>query len=277
MSIWSAILLGLVQGFTEFLPVSSSGHLSIINNLFKMSDIKSGHILFDALLHMGTLASAVIVYWDDIRIMFYETLGIMNIGPLAEQRQSRYPAARTFLMIVVACLPIFLILPIKNQLNALYYRNVFIGVALILTGCILYVSDKMTPGKKNEGSMTVLDALIIGLCQCVAVIPGLSRTGTVISAGIATGLKRDFALKFAFLLSLPAVFGSCVMRLIEAFQAEIVWANVPAYLLGTVFALISGIGAISLLRYINSKGRFGGFAYYCWVIGVLSIILTMIF
>ena len=153
----------------------------------------------------------------------------------------------------------------------------FIGIALVLTGCMLYVSDKMTPGKKTERNMTVLDALIIGLCQCVAVVPGLSRSGTTITAGIATGLRRDFAVKFSFLMSLPAVLGANILSIVDAVQEGIEWSNVPAYLVGMAVALVAGIASINLLRYISSKGKFGGFAYYCWVIGVLSIILTMIF
>ena len=208
MSIWNAIILGLVQGVAEFLPISSSGHLSIINNLFGLSTTEGGHLFFDVLLHLGTLASICIVYWQDIVEMFFEVLGFINIGPMAGERRERYPAARLFFMIVVATLPLLLILPINDMIETLYYNNVFIGVALILTGCMLYVSDKLRQGKKTGETMTVLDALIIGLCQCVATIPGLSRSGTTITAGVATGLRRDFAVKFSFLMSLPAVFGA---------------------------------------------------------------------
>ena len=107
------------------------------------------------------------------------------------------------------------------MLETLYYHNIFIGIALVLTGCMLYVSDKMTPGKKTERNMTVLDALIIGLCQCVAVVPGLSRSGTTITAGIATGLRRDFAVKFSFLMSLPAVLGANILSIVDAVQEGI--------------------------------------------------------
>lgn len=277
MSIWNAVILGLVQGLTEFLPVSSSGHLSILNNLFSMTMTDDGHLFFDVLLHLGTLGSICIVYWKDIRQMFFETIGIVNLGPLAGARQERYPGARMFFMIVMATLPLLLILPIKDMIETLYYNNIFIGVALVLTGCMLYVSDKMKPGKKTEGGITVLDAIIIGLCQCVAVVPGLSRSGTTITAGIATGLRRDFAVKFAFLMSLPAVLGANILSLVDAVREGINWACVPAYLVGMVAAFVSGIAAISLIKYIADRGKFGGFAYYCWVMGVLSIILTMIF
>ena len=277
MSIWTAALLGLVQGIAEFLPISSSGHLSIINNLFKLSEVQNGHLLFDVLLHLATLISILVVYWQDIMQMLYEVLGFVNLGPLAGQRQARYPSARMFLMIIIATLPLFLIMPIRKQLESLYYQNIFIGVAIILTGCMLYVADRMLPGKKNERSMTISDALIIGLCQCVATIPGLSRSGTTITAGIATGLRRDYAVKFSFLLSIPAVLGANILSIADAVKAGVDWASVPAYLVGMVVALISGIASIHFLRYISAKGRFGGFAYYCWVVGVLAIVMSMIF
>lgn len=276
MSVWNAIVLGLVQGITEFLPVSSSGHLAVINNLFTVTTTDDGHMLFDVLLHLGTLAAICVCYWQDITQMFYEVLGFVNVGPLAGQRR-RYPAARTFIMLVFATLPLLLILPIHKMIETLYYRNVFIGVALVLTGCILFVADKMKPGTKSATSMTISDAIIIGLCQCVATIPGLSRSGTTITAGIATGLGREFAVKFSFLLSIPAVLGATVISLIDAVGQGVELANVPAYLVGMVAAMVSGIAAISLLKRVAAKGRFGGFAYYCWVMGVLSIILTVIF
>ena len=277
MSVWNAIILGLVQGITEFLPVSSSGHLSILNNLFDLTSTDDGHLLFDVLLHLGTLAAVFVCYWQDIVRMFYEVLGLINVGPLAGQRRRHYPGARMFIMIVLATLPLVLILPVHKMIETLYYRNVFIGVALVLTGCMLFVADRMKPGTKTAGGMTVSDALIIGLCQCVATIPGLSRSGTTITAGIATGLEREFAVKFSFLLSIPAVLGANIITLVDAFRQGVELANVPAYLVGMVAAMLSGIGAISLVRRIASKGKFGGFAYYCWVMGVLSIILTMIF
>lgn len=277
MSIWNAIVLGLVQGIAEFLPISSSGHLSILNNLFAMTTTADGHLFYDVLLHLGTLISICIVYWEDIAAMFFEVLGFINIGPLAGERKARYPAARLFFMIVMATLPLLLILPIKNLLEGLYNNNIFIGIALVLTGCMLYVSDRMQPGKKTVGSMTIFDALIIGLCQCVAVVPGLSRSGTTITAGIATGLKRDFAVKFSFLMSLPAVLGANILSFADALNEGVDVSSLPAYFIGMAVAMVSGICSIHLLRYIANRGKFGGFAYYCWVVGVLAIILTMIF
>ena len=274
MSIWNAVLLGLVQGIAEFLPISSSGHLSIVNNLFKMSN--DGHMFFDVLLHLGTFISILIVYWQDLKEMVFEVLSFVNVGPLAGQPREHYPMARMFLMIVVATLPLFLVLPINDQLETLYYSNIFIGIAIILTGCMLYVADRMKPGKKTERNMTMLDALIIGLCQCVATIPGLSRSGTTITAGIATGLRRDYAVKFSFLLSLPAVLGANILSIKDALDAGVDWSQLPVYLVGVLVAAVSGYACIRLLKMIANRGRFGWFAYYCWAVGLLTLILKLI-
>ena len=278
MSILNAVILGLVQGVAEFLPISSSGHLAILNNLFHMSATEEGHLFFDVLLHFGTLVSVCVVYWQDIADMFYEVLGIVNLGPLAGEQKERYPSARLFFMLVIGTLPLLLVLPVKDMMESLYYNNIFIGICLLLTGCLLYVADKMSQGRKTGNNMTVLDAIIIGLCQCVATIPGLSRSGTTISAGIATGLNKSFALKFSFLLSLPAVLGANLLSFVDVLKSGgIQWDSVPAYLVGTAVAMVSGIAALSFLRHVVGKGKFGGFAYYCWLMGVLTIILTMIF
>lgn len=277
MSLLNAMILGLIQGIAEFLPISSSGHLSILNNLFHMTTTENGHMFFDVLLHLGTLFSVCVVYWQDIVQMFFEVLGFFHAGPLAGERRVHYPAARLFLMIVLGTLPLFLILPINDMMEGLYYKSVFIGVMLVLTGCILYISDKMQQGRKTEKNMSMLDAVIIGLCQAVATIPGLSRSGTTITAGLATGLRRDFAVKYSFLLSLPAVLGANILAFAKAIRTGVDWSCLPAYLVGTVVAILSGIASISLLKHIATKGKFGGFAYYCWVVGVLSIILTVIF
>lgn len=277
MTIWNAVLLGLIHGIAEFLPVSSSGHFSIVNNLFKLSDLSQGHMLFQALLYLASMASVMIVYWPEICAMYWELISLAGFGPLAGQEKERYPAARCFLMLVLGTLPLFLALPINSRMGVLNGRNIFIGIMLIMTGCILYISDRMLPGRKNLSGMTIFDALIIGLCQSVATIPGLSRSAVTITAGMAVGLRRDFAVNFSFLLSIPAVFGAAILAFADALRDGIDWSFVPAYLVGTAVALVTGVLSIHLMRYIGKKRRFGGFAYYCWVIGVLSIILYLIF
>lgn len=279
MTISSAIILGIVQGVAEFLPISSSGHLAVLQNLFDLS-AGEDHLFFDVLLHLGTLISICVCYWGDIVAMVREVFIVLRGGRRADGTpvQGHLGAARLFLMIVVGTLPLFLVLPINDKVEELYYITPFIGAALLLTGCMLFVSDRMTPGKKTERNMRFRDALIIGLCQCVATIPGLSRSGTTITAGIATGLDRKFAMKYSFLLSLPAVLGANLLSLIKALTEESIDASlIPAYLIGMLFAMLSGIAAILLMKLIAKKSKFGWFAYYCWGAGALTIILSLIF
>lgn len=277
MTIWNAVLLGLIQGVAEFLPISSSGHLSILQNLFGLSTAESGHIFFDVLLHLGTLVSVCVVYWKDIREMIWDCLDLVYVlrypgMTIAEQ----LPGARLALMLVVATLPLFAVVFLNDYIEQLYYHNIFIGTALVLTGTMLFISNKLLVGRKNARTMRVRDAFLIGLCQAVATIPGLSRSGTTITAGVAVGLEREFAVKFSFLMSIPAILGANILSLLKAFEYGVDPQNVPAYLVGTAVAMVMGVLSISLLKYITRKGGFGKFCYYCWGAGFITIVLSII-
>ena len=277
MDIWSAIFLGIVQGLAEFLPISSSGHLSVLQNLFHMNSLEEGHLFFDVLLHLGTLVSIFICYWSDIKAIVREVFIVLRGGRTVtgERISGPLPAARLFLMLVIATLPLVLIVPINGLIEELYYQSWFIGVAFMLTGCLLFVSDKMTPGHKTEKNMRIRDALIIGCCQCVATIPGLSRSGTTITAGIATGLDRGFAMRFSFLLSIPAVLGANVLSIVDAIREGFDASLLPIYLVGMLAAVSSGIGAILLMKLISRKSKFGFFTYYCWAAGIITLVLSL--
>ena len=277
VDIWSAILLGLVQGLAEFLPISSSGHLSVLQNLFHLNSLEEGHLFFDVLLHLGTLVSIFICYWKDIKDMVREVFIVLRGGRTVsgELVKQPLPAARLFLMLVIATLPLVLIVPINDLVEQLYYQTWFIGVAFLLTGCLLYVSDRMTPGTKTEKNIRIRDALIIGCCQCVAIIPGLSRSGTTITAGIATGLDRSFAMRFSFLLSIPAVLGANILSIFNAVSEGFETSLLPVYLVGMLAAVVSGIAAIMLMKLISRKNKFGFFTYYCWAAGIVTLVLSL--
>ena len=277
MSLWNAILLGIVQGVAEFLPISSSGHLSILQNLFHLQSAENGHMFFDVLLHLATLVSVCIAYRKDVADVFWEVVSWFK-RDLPQSRRPADPLAtrRLIFLIVLATLPLFVVVFFNDLIESLYYSSIFIGIALILTGCMLYISDKMTPGRKTEKNMRVRDALIVGVCQAIAVIPGLSRSGTTITAGLSVGMNRERAVRFSFLLSIPAILGANLISLVKAFKTGIDASLLPAYLVGMVVAGVVGYFSIELLRRIARKGRFGGFAYYCWAVGLLAILLTVI-
>ena len=274
-----SILMGLIQGVAEFLPISSSGHLALFQAFFGMEDVEANHMFFTVLLHFGTLISVCVVYWRDILDMIREFfLGIAALCGRRDTGVTPPPARRLVLLIIVATLPLFVMVFLNDAISTLFANPILVSCALLATGFVLYFSDRMAKGHKTAKNATVADALIVGCGQALAVIPGLSRSGTTITAGIATGLDRTFAMKYSFLLSLPAVLGANLLSFIKAIGEESIEASlIPAYLLGMLAAMLSGIAAISLMKLIAKKSKFGWFAYYCWGAGVLTIILSLIF
>ena len=278
MGFLSSIFLGLVQGIAEFLPISSSGHLSLFQHFFGLTE---AGLFFDVLLHLGTLIAIFVYYWRDIvnlvKAFLRLVTGLFSKKKKGARKGRKDPGARMILMLIVATLPLFVILPIKDKVESLYSNTIFVGCALIVTGCILFFSDRMAKGKKTVRSATLLDALLVGVGQAVAVVPGLSRSGTTISAGLLRGFSRKFAVRFSFLLSVPAVLGANIISIGDAVAAGIDTSLLPAYIAGTVVAAVSGYFAIRLVNSLADKGKFGSFAYYCWGIGAAAVIATLIF
>ncbi|MBP3500684.1 MAG: undecaprenyl-diphosphate phosphatase [Oscillospiraceae bacterium] len=274
MTVFTSFLLGLIQGVAEFLPISSSGHLAIAQNLLNLqAEIPA---FFDVLLHLGTLLAVFVAYWQDIKDMVVEFF--CGIGDLVHHSTPTPvpPARRLILLIILGTLPLFAVLPIKDKVQGLSDNMIFIGAALIVTGFLLFASDMIRKGRKTERNATWLDVLIVGAGQAIATMPGISRSGMTISAGCFTGFERKFAVRFSFLLSIPAVLGANILSLKDAAEAGIVWSEVPVYLVGVVTAAVVGYLCIRLLRMIADKGRFGAFAYYCWAVGLLTLVLNII-
>ena len=276
MTFLSSFLLGLVQGIAEFLPISSSGHLAIAQNLLGMSDAGTVPEFFDVLLHLGTLVAVFVAYWADIKDMVLEFF--RGAGDLIHHSTPNPvpPARRLILLIILGTLPLFVVLPVKDAVQSLSNSMVFIGAALIVTGVLLFVSDRVKKGRKNERTATWLNVLIVGLGQAIATMPGISRSGMTITTGCFVGFERKFAVRFSFLLSIPAVLGANILSLADAAKAGINWAEVPVYLVGVVTAAVVGYLCIRLLRFIADRGKFGAFAYYCWAVGVLTLVLNVI-
>ena len=274
MSVFTSILLGLIQGIAEFLPISSSGHLAIAQNLLGLNaEIPE---FFDVLLHLGTLLAVFVAYWQDIKDMVREFFS--GVSDIAHHRTPTPvpPARRLILLIIIGTLPLFAVLPIHKKVQGLSNSMGFIGGALIVTGFLLFACDLIRKGRKDERSATWLDAVIVGVGQAIATMPGISRSGMTITAGCFTGFERRFAVRFAFLLSIPAVLGANILSLKDALEVGIDWSQVPVYLVGVIVAAVTGYLCIRLLKMIADKGRFGSFAYYCWAVGVVTLVIGTI-
>ncbi len=278
MSILTALVFGFVQGLTEYVPVSSSGHLQVLFSLFGINGTGFNTEAFSAFAHLGTVIAALILYFKEFGEIFFQSLEFAASTGVPEGRSRiRFPAVRLLIMILFASVPLLLILPLNGYIDSLSNNTAFIGIMLILTGTILAISDRLQEGGKAGGSVNISDAIIIGLCQAVSALPGISRTGTVYTAGVAVGLERGFSAKFTVMLSVPVMFVASIVRLIKAASVNFSWVDLGPCFAGMAASVLGGILAIRLFIRLVQSRRFRNVGYYCWVAGVLSIILTMIF
>ena len=276
MSLLTSILLGLIQGVAEFLPISSSGHLAIAENLLHMSGASEIPGFFDVLLHLGTLVAVFVAYWEEIRDMIVEFfLGARDLARHTTPTPVP-PARRMILLIIVGTLPLFAVLPVKNWVEGLSSNMYFVGGALVVTGFLLFASDRVKKGRKTEKNATLVDVLLVGVAQAIATCPGISRSGTTITAGCFVGFDRKFAVRYSFLMSIPAILGANILSIKDAVDAGIIWADVPVYLVGVAVAAVVGYLCIRLLKMVAEKGKFGFFAYYCWAAGALTLVLQLV-
>lgn len=278
MEFWMAMVLGVVQGVAEFLPISSSGHLSLLQYFFGMPEPDQ---LYNILLHFATLVAVCVVYRKDIADMvveFFRWAAALCTGKGRQGQGNPPEARRMILLLILGTLPLFLVLPIEDLVEGMGANPMFVSLMLLLTGCILFLSDHYGGGKKTARTATVKDVLLVGLAQGAATIPGLSRSGTTISAGMALGFERNFAVRFSFLLSLPAVLGATLLKVVKvAGSGGVDVKLLPMYLAGMAIAGVVGYFSISLVKLLADKGKFGRFAYYCWAAGGVALIASFFY
>ena len=276
MTYLNAILLGIIQGVAEFLPISSSGHLSIFQNFFGLTDVEGEHIFFDVLLHFGTLVAVFVFYRQEIMDLILEAIAMLKREKSPMGREAGISNRRLILMIIIGTLPLFFILPVKDRLESLYSNTIFIGCALLVTGLMLFFSDRLGHGKKTAREATVFDAVLVGFAQGIATVPGISRSGSTIVTGLACGFSRSFAVKFSFFLSIPAVLGANLLSLVDAIGGGIEWSMFPKYIVGVLAAMVSGYLSLRFLKRLAEKKGLGAFSYYCWGAGLVTLILSLI-
>lgn len=276
MKLIDAILQAIVQGLTEFLPVSSSGHLSLYQHF--TGNNGEGALTFSAMLHLGTLVAVFVAFRKDIWALIKELGEIFkdiskrkfSFKDLNEQR-------RMIFMIILSC---FCLLPFA------FFKDWFEGVGedssifaeglcFLYTSAILFMADKCSKGKKTEKNITVKDSVTVGLFQGVALLPGVSRSGSTISAGLFSGFTRKTAVKYSFILGIPVILLSCLLELKDIGSSN-VSAGAGNCIVGFIVAAIVGLGAIKLVEWLVTSDRFKVFAYYTLVLGVIVIVISFV-
>lgn len=276
MKLIDAILQAIVQGLTEFLPVSSSGHLSLYQHF--TGNNGEGALTFSAMLHLGTLVAVFVAFRKDIWELIKELGEIFkDISKRKFSFKEMNPQRRMIYMIILSC---FCLLPFaffKDWFEGIGEdSSIFAeGLCFLYTSAILFMADKCSKGKKTEKNITVKDSVAIGLFQGVALLPGVSRSGSTISAGLFSGLTRKTAVKYSFILGIPVILLSCLLELKDIGSSN-VSAGAANCIVGFIVAAIVGLGAIKLVEWLVTSDRFKVFAYYTLVLGVIVIVISFI-
>ena len=292
MKWYMAMLYGVIQGLAEFLPISSSGHLALFQSVFGLESTDS-LFTFNIFLHLGTLLAVFVVYRKDIFPLvpaFFTMCGKLFKGQLLVREQTEGATEggaskgkltlnatlteRLVILVIIATMPLLLTFFYKDYVEMLNAYPKVIGGILIFNGVVLFISDRLAKAGKGLDAASPKDALTAGLLQAVAVVPGLSRSGTTITAGLLRGFDRAFAVRFSFILSIPTILGASVFEIPEVIHNPIPSADVFPYILGMVTAAAVGFAAMHLLMYISKKSNFTVFAFYCWIVGAIAVIFA---
>ena len=255
MNFFNAILLGLLQGVTEFLPVSSSGHLAIAQHF--LPGFSQPGVLFDVLLHVATMG-AVVLYFRR------ECIQLATAPFRRDEEAVLY--RRLLLLLALGSVPTAVIgLLFKDFFIGLFHNLTVVALALLVTGTLLFLSERLRRSGRKEDKLTWSDALLVGTVQGGAIIPGISRSGSTIAALLLKGVDGETAARFSFLLALPAIFGAALLSLDD--MTAVAVSELPGYLAGMLTAFVAGLLSIHLLLAVVRRKRLFAFALYCWLVG----------
>ncbi len=271
MNWFEALILGLVQGLTEYLPVSSSGHLEL-GKILLGTDPEAGGLMFDVLVHVATVLATLVVLWKEIAWI------VRGLLKWQWNDEARYAVAILISMIPIGIVGVLL----KDEVEALYARHVItvVGICLIITAVLLFISERLA---KNNGTAPIgfKNALIVGVAQACAVLPGLSRSGSTIATGLLLGIDRKRLAEFSFIMVIPPILGEALLDARHLFTgastagAEAVAAVSPwAYIVGFLAAFVSGCFACKWMIALVKRCKLSYFALYCLVIGVVALICS---
>ncbi len=274
--IFDTIILAIVQGLTEFLPVSSSGHLSLFQHFLNTESNQK--ILVSIILHLGTLLAIFIAFRKTIGkliIEFLHMVGDIFTGKFKWKTMS--PERRMIIMIIISLLPLFLFILIKDVFTSIANDTDIIieGFAFIYTAILLLMTTKCMNGKKTAGDIKTKDALTIGFFQGFALVPGISRSGSTISSALFCGIKKETAIEYSFILGIPAILGGALVELLDVKSSNID-INYNALIIGFAVALVCGLFAIKLVKWLIKSNKFKWFGYYTLCLGIIVITLGFI-
>lgn len=265
MSMIAALIMGLVQGFTEFLPVSSSAHLVFTQHFLHLHLSDADTVSFDVLLHLGTLLAVLVFFREDV-LALLRGLGQLMLRPRAAWRENAH--SRLALMLILATIPAALAGKLLKPLFEKAFQNVPGTAALLLvTAVMLWLIARWRVGERTLETANWKDAALIGVLQAIAILPGVSRSGATITGGLLRGFDREAAPRFSFLLSIPIILGGGLLGVKDVLKHGITLAPAPL-LIGFLAAAISGYAAVVLLLSMLRRGRLDRFAYYCLVVGI---------
>ncbi|HOV69246.1 MAG TPA: undecaprenyl-diphosphate phosphatase [Clostridia bacterium] len=250
IEILKAIILGIVQGLTEFLPVSSSGHLVLVQKIFKIEEV----LFLDTMLHAGTLVAVVFYFRKDI-------LDIL-----------KKPWCKMTKMLIIGTIPAGLAGLFLEDFIEKSFGGGYLGYGLLITGVIILISARLALGKKTLKDMRYSDSVTIGAAQALAILPGISRSGSTIAAGLMCGFDRSFATRYSMLLSIPVILGSTIFQAKDVLEHGTGDVSFPAIVIGTIAAAVSGFFAINVLMKVLKRGKFKIFAFYVLILGILVLI-----
>ncbi len=273
MTVTDALLQGIIQGFTEFLPVSSDGHISVYQHF--TSNYGENALTFTLILHIGTLLAVFITYRNTIFSIIGDFFAICKAAACRQSLpREKQNSRNTIFMLITATLPLFGFVLVKDFITALREDEdiVIEGICFLFTAFMLFFSSKAVKGRKTTGQMTVKDALTIGFFQGLAILPGVSRSGSTISAGLLLGYSKEAMVEFSFILSIPAILGACILD-IPRIVAAGAFYSLPVVLAGLFASAFVGLIAIKLINYLVINDKFIIFSYYTFILGIIVLLM----
>lgn len=273
MTYFQAIILGIFQGISEFLPISSSGHLVVLQHIF---GIKEGNLFFTEMLHFGTLISIFIVFFNDIIKIIAEFFKMIGQGIKNRKFKITNIYQKMAILIIVGSVPTaFIGLLFQETFEKLYSSLLHISIAFMVTGLILWIVDKKSREEKKVKDMTYGDAIIIGTFQGIAIIPGISRSGSTIAGGLFRGLNRNLATEYSFLLALPATFGAALLGIKDVIETDAEVCFSLPLITGVIISAITGIISLKILIKLLQTKKLHYFSYYLWALGIILLIYQL--